>query len=757
MKRLLTTACILPLLLIATANLQAQTNYAQLVRPEIGTEGKNWLEMGFVFTGAAYPFGMVQFTSSFFDGKKGFVINQISGAGCGQLGNFPVLPLTGKLTKSPADMSNMVTTDVKMIKAYAGYYSGMVDSKVKAELTVTKRTGLARFTFPQEEEFGTVLIGSGLASSGLTNASVTITGKNTVEGTAEGGSFCQPNESIQNSAYKVYFVAEFDTEAIESGVWDAEGLKKGVTIAKGKNSSAYFTFSSKNKKVQYRIAISYVSINNAKENLKTANGNWNFDAVNAATSADWNKALGKIEITTPSQDLKHQFYTYLYRALIHPNIMNDVNGEFIGSDNKVRKAEGSDYYTSYVSNWDTYRTQVQLVSLLFPKEASDMANSLVRFAEYSNTGFPRTVLVNVETGCMIGDPTSIWVSNAYAFGARQFDLKKALEVMRLGAEVPGVKASEVLGTSSYLNPYTETQTIETRHNLKEYLEKGYTPNPSLTLEYASADFAIAQFALQAFNNKNLYQTYLRRANNWKNLYNPATTWLHARKDDGSFIPVGPTKWDDPNRTPWIEATYKNYFWMVPFNIKTLIDTINQKDNTLAEKRLDTYFTRLDAGLDDDWFSSSNEVGMFAPWAYCWLGKPYKTQQVVNRILRERYSNTPHGMPGNDDAGTMSAHYVFSSMGLAPAIPGVGGFVINTPLFQSVKLKLPGGDVVIEGGSETKFYTQSLKLNGKEYPSCWLPLSKISKGGKLQFQVADKPNTKWGTQQRPPSFNAMPFK
>jgi predicted alpha-1,2-mannosidase len=699
-------------------------DYAAKVNGFIGNKGSgiNKMELqfgaGFTFPGATYPFGMVQFTPTFFAPQKGFVVNQLSGAGCPNMGNFPTLPLNGELLKSPDEMDSLNSSPTP-IKSIAGYYHVRLKDGIDCQLTVTKRTGMAQYQFPTGETIGTVVIGSGINATKITTAYIRITGPNTCEGYADGGSFCG-----SLTPYKIYFVAQFDHKAVNTGTWTGEKLSPSSDSAIGPNSGAYFTFDlSGSKTINYKFGISYVSMANARENLEKENPGFHFEQVVAKITAAWNTYLGRIQVSGGSKDYTTQFYTGLYHALIHPSIYNDVNGDYIGSDGKVYQAKGFNYYTAF-SNWDTYRTQIQLLSILAPKKTSDIITSLLLFAERSGGSFPRWVLANYETGIMQGDPTSILIANAYAFGVKNFNIRKALAIMRKGAEVPEAKC----------------QNIETRPHLAQYLTKGYI-NASMELEYTSADFAIGQFALQAFNDKALYNKYLRRAQYWKNLYNPATKWLNSRNPDGSW-----KKYD----ADWREATYKNYFWMVPYNLKSLIDTIG--GNEFAQKRLDSLFTKLDATYYQDWFAAGNEPDFEVPWCYNWAGAPYKTQDVVHRIIEAQYGNRANGLPGNDDLGAMGAWYVFANIGLYPEVPGIAGFSINSPLFPHIKIHLPKGILDIAGGSETKCYIKLLQLNGRTYNNTWLPWEKISHGAKLNFELSEQPDKSWGISNLPPSFD-----
>ena len=691
------------------------SNYARQVNTLIGTKGVG-LTSGYLYPGATYPYGMVQFTPSYFSKRSGFVINQLSGGGCEHMGNFPTFPVKGKLKMSPDNILNY-RINISEEKGHAGYYEAKVQEDIHAKLTVTERTGMASYEYSADQQYGTVIIGGGISATPIDQAAIVITAPNKCEGYAEGGNFCG-----LRTPYKVYFVAEFDTDALESGTWKRNELKPNTTFAEGEYSGVYFTFDvNKKKNIQYKIGVSYVSVENARENLKAENTGWDFLQIQNQAESKWNHYLGKIEVEGTNPDRTTQFYTHLYRSFIHPNVCSDVNGEYMGADFRVHKSR-SKHYTSF-SNWDTYRTQIQLLSILDPEVASDIVISHQLFAEEAGGAFPRWVMANIETGVMQGDPTPILISNAYAFGARNYDPKPIFKTMRKGAEEPGAMSQEV----------------EARPGLKQYLDKGYY-NASIQLEYTSADFAIAQFALHAVGDEFASWRYFHFARSWKNLYNPETGWLQSRNPDGSWKPL---------TEDFRESTYKNYFWMVPYDIAGLIEIIGGK--AAAEKRLDEFFTRLDAGYNDAWFASGNEPSFHIPWIYNWVGTPYKAQEIINRVLNEQYSSKIDGLPGNDDLGTMGAWYVFACIGLYPEIPGVGGFTVNTPIFSSVKIHLKKGDMVIKGGSEKNIYIKSMKLNGKPYDSTWIDWDQLNNGATIEYTTSSKPDVKWGTKVTPPSF------
>lgn len=691
-------------------------DYAEMVNPLTGT-AVTGLASGYLYPGATYPFGMVQFTPSYFAKCAGFVINQLSGGGCDHMGNFPTFPVRGRLEASPDRIRNSRIA-LSEESGHAGYYEAMVQDDIKAMLTVTKRTGMAQYVFPEGDETGTVIIGAGLAATPIQQAAVAITGPGRCEGYATGGSFCG-----YPTPYKVYFVAEFDADAVEVGTWKGKDLRYGGSFAEGEDSGVYFTFDlSESRTVRYKIGVSYVSVENARLNLETENPGWDFEGIKNAAETEWNSVLGKIEVEGTNEDRMEQFYTHLYRSLIHPNICNDVNGEYMGADFKVHKTLRNQY-TSF-SNWDTYRTQIQLLSILDPEVASDIVVSHQDFAEQAGGSFPRWVMANIETGIMQGDPTPILIANAFAFGARNYDPQPIFRLMELGARVPGSKC----------------QDVETRPGLAQYLEKGYY-KASAQLEYTSADFAIGQFAVHAAGNEFASWYYFDKARSWRNLYNPETGWLQSRNPDGSWKPL---------TEDFLEATYADYYWMVPYDLAGLIELCG--GNEKAEARLDKYFVRLDAKYNEEWFASGNEPSFHIPWVYNWTGSPYKTQAIVNRIINEQYSSRKDGLPGNDDLGTMGAWYVFACIGLYPEIPGVGGFSVNTPIFESVVLHMKNGDLVIRGGSEKNIYIHSMKIDGQEYDSTWIDWERLENGAVIEYRTSSRPDRKWGTEVTPPSYS-----
>ena len=701
---------ILIAIFFSTATFGQIQNYSNLVDTRIGTQGHG-LGCGFTYVAATYPFGMLQLGPAFFTPQRGIVVNQLSGAGCPNMGNFPALPLVGRLKRSPNDM-NGFPSYASTTNTSAGQLGVAMADGITYEATVSKRSGVVKFNFPDSENESTILIGSGINATTVDRSMVKITSKSSCEGFADGGDFCG-----SPTRYVVYFAAEFNKGAELSGTWIGDDMRDGRDIVGGSNSGAYFTFdTSDGKAVEYKIAISYVSIENAKQNLLEDNNNRNFEQVRDAATDEWNRYLGVIDVNDDDDDRKVQFYTGLYHSLIHPNVTSDINGEYIGADNQIYQlTDGEDIYSTW-SGWDTYRTQCQLLAMLFPTKASEMMNSLVKFADQSG-GFGRWVLANIETGIMHGDPISLILSNSYAFGAENFDLNGAYGHMLNSATVPGIMS----------------QNVTVRPGLESYIENGFD-NASLSLEYASADHAIGKFAKEAIDNNEDGEFFVHRAKSWRNLYDPSTNWLRSRHSHNK-------EWKDPDHD-WRESTKENYFWMVPHDLLTLIDTMG--GNRAATDRLDELFVRLDATYDDHHFASGNEPSFQIPWVYNWTDQPYKCSNVIQRILSEQYSSKPTGLPGNDDCGAMGAWYVFASMGLYPVVPGEPLLSVNLPQFKLITITLESGEKIVISGGAKSGYIHSMKLNGKNHnDSPTVEWSALENGASITYTTSSKPNRKWG--------------
>jgi predicted alpha-1,2-mannosidase len=402
------------------------------------------------------------------------------------------------------------------------------------------------------------------------------------------------------------------------------------------------------------------------------------------------------------------FYTALYHAFLEPNLFSDVNGEYIGFDDQVHHvADGHAQYAN-VAGWDQYRVLIQLRALLDPAGTSDILQSLVNDATQGGGGMPRWEQANRNSAGMVGDSPPALVANAYAFGARDFDAPGALAALDLGASDPGARSGGHI-VREFRDPW---------------LRLGYVPDqPSITLEYATDDFALAQFA-RALRREDLYDRYVSRAANWTNIFDPATGYVASRDVAGAFAKADPGS----PCCGFVEGNAAQYTWMAAFDYPGLFARMGGTQAAVA--RLDAFFAQVNAGPDRPFMWIGNEPSFGAPWAYDFAGAPEKTQRAVRQIQRSAFSNTPNGLPGNDDGGSLSAWYVFAALGLYPAIPGTGGFAVAAPLFPAIDVHLANGSVVhiTSDGSEA----QSLTVDGTPLTGTWLDWSRISGGATLAF-------------------------
>jgi predicted alpha-1,2-mannosidase len=504
--------------------------------------------------------------------------------------------------------------------------------------------------------------------------------------------------------------------------------------------------------LEVRTAISYVSVDGARANL-AAEGGARFDDVRAAAASEWNAALSRITVAGRDPDDVATFYTCLYRSLLHPNTFNDADGRYIGFDGLTHTvAAGHTHYTNF-SDWDTYRSLAALHGLLFPKEASDMAQSLVTDAEQSGS-YPRWALANSATAEMSGDSVVPLIANLYAYGAKDFDLKTALHYMVTAATEGGVGRDgyvERPGIATYLQLGYVPQTAE-------FGDDGRGPGASVTLEWSVDDFAISRLA-ESLGDTATAAEFQNRAQYWQNLFNPSTGYISPRSSTG-FFPDGPGFVESPlgfSQYGYDEGNAEQYVWWVPQNVAGLVTALGGRK--AAASRLDRFTRKLNVGPHEPYLWAGNEPGFGVPWLYNYVGQPWKAQQTVDKV-RGLFGPTPDGEPGNDDLGAMSSWYVWAALGLYPSTPGTAILTVNTPLFDRAVIALPEGRSIRisapgASGRNPLRYISGLKIDGRATDQTFLPESIVRTGGDVTFALSDNPNMVWGTSasSAPPSFGA----
>ena len=481
-------------------------------------------------------------------------------------------------------------------------------------------------------------------------------------------------------------------------------------------------------------AISGTSMEGAAKNLEAEAPDNDFDTYLQKAKATWNKELGKIKVETTDADTRIVFYTALYHSMLAPTIYNDVDGKYYGPDGKVHQADGWTNYSTF-SLWDTYRAAHPLFTITQPERTNDMVKSLLAFYE-QNGRLPVWNFYGSETDMMIGYHAVAVIADAYLKGLGDFDPEKALEAC------------------------VKTANIDEYRGIGVYKEKGYIPydmhdpynndgwSLSKTLEYAFDDYCIAKMA-EKMGKEDIAKDFYTRSQNYRNVYNPATSFMQPRNMKGEFIP----DFDAEDYTPNIcESNGWQYFWSVQHDIEGLIGLTG--GNERFTQKLDSMFTfhptdttklpLFSTGMIGQ-YAHGNEPSHHVAYLYNKVGEPWKTQQYANQIMRTLYTNTPAGLCGNEDCGQMSAWYVFSAMGFYPVNPVSQTYEIGSPLFPKLSVSLPSGKtftVIAHHVSPENCYIQSVKLNGKPYDKSYITHDQITEGATLEMEMGNQPGTKW---------------
>lgn len=734
MKAALLVFFLLPMLGLS----QTASDLASQVNPFIGTQTSSQHDNGNTIPGAVRPFGMLYWSPDPVNGAfyryenpvtRGFSLTHLGGVGCPIFGDVPIMPILGRPQEPPPVRSTIYRASFSHANEVAqpGYYSVKLDSGIRVQLAANVHSGIAEFTYPSGTDAHTLLIDLSRKATYVDGAKITVQG-NKIMGYMSSGNFCGTD-----NRYRVYFVLETNKTPASIGTFDEMHVTAGSTSGSGPRTGTYISFAPGTTTVYLKAGISYVSVANARMNLDREIPGWDFEKVRQNARASWNAVLSHARVSGGSDAQRAVFYTALYHAMLAPSTFSDVNGEYLGFDSQVHTARGRIQYANY-SGWDIYRSEVQLITMLLPKVGSDIAQSLVADAQQSG-GLPIWPVANDETGVMAGDPSDGIISSIYAFGGHGFDTKAALAAMLRGATDPNV----------HIRLYPE------RPHLDDYLSKGYVVNAngvgngaSMTLEYTSADFAIAQFAKE-MGDTHAESEFLKRSAYWRNIFDPETKYIRARTADGKFVSgFKPAQGDG-----FQEGNAAQYTLMIPYNLKGLVDAIGGPK--AAKTRLDHYFSQYGSFSNmGPYFFIANEPSFGNPWIYNWTGYPWRTQEVVRKTINDLFPDKPDGMPGNDDLGATSSWIVFAELGFFPEIPGVGGVTTNSPMFPDVKLMLGDHPLqIIAKGAPDKLYVKSIALDGTPIRNWWIDWSRLSKANKLDFTLTGTPDTQAG--ELPPSY------
>ncbi|MEJ2113335.1 MAG: GH92 family glycosyl hydrolase [Flavobacteriaceae bacterium] len=603
----------------------------------------------------------------------GFSHVNLSGVGCPDLGVILLMPTTGEVETNHLKYGSTYSNEI----AKTGYYSNTIDKyNIKTELTASKRVGVSKFSFPKGQ--ANILLNLGLGLTNEQGAMVQVISPTEIEGMRTVGSFCYNNPE---SAYPVYFVARFSKAAENFGVWKKPSKYEGVEaqwmgyngktrimenatkMVVGDSIGTYFSYKfDQPDTVEVKIGISYVSIKNARENLDNETANKSFQDIYNQTKDEWNRLLSRIHVEGGSTDDKIIFYSALYHTLIHPNTLNDFNGEFPEiKTGKISKTQGTRY--TVFSLWDTYRNLHQLMSLVYPKQQLNMIKSMLEMYD-ENGWLPKWELNSTETFTMVGDPASIVITDTYLKGIQDFDIEKAYTAM--------LKSANQLEN----NPL--------RPGLKEYIDLGYlTTNfggsVSTTEEYNAADHAIALLAKE-LGKQDDYKHFKSRSISYRKLFDKDLNLLRPRNPDGNwyepFVPEDGANFTE--NVGFIEGNAWQYAFMVPHDIEGLIKLMGGKK---------AFTQQLQKVFDTNQFDMANEPDIAYPFLFNYIkGEEWRSQKTVQELVQKYFQNKPHGLPGNDDTGTMSAWLVYAIMGFYPVSPGEPIYTMTTPMFDRITIK-----------------------------------------------------------------------
>ncbi|MBX2925503.1 MAG: GH92 family glycosyl hydrolase [Chitinophagaceae bacterium] len=721
-------------------------DFTKYVNPFIGTANE-----GNTHPGPVLPWGMMSLSpfnsydtvkgttgaSPYYHDRtyiSGFTHLNMSGVGCGDMGIACIMPTTGTLTlHQPRNCS-----EYENETALPGFYSvNLTRFNTKAELTATERTGLSRFTFP--EGLSNILINLGIGLSQTKGGVIKKVSPTEFEGFKSLGNLCG-----LAGKQVVYFVVKISRQPVRSGVWSQglyyDNFEREIA---GNDIGAYACFETGDQEqVMVQVAVSFVSVANARLNLQKEQPGIDFERVKENAVAKWKKELSVIQVEGGTEDDRIKFYTALYHVLIHPSVFNDVNGESPAMEgDRIVRADGFNRYTIF-SLWDTYRNLHPFLSLVYPKQQSDMIKSLL--AMYREWGWlPRWELAGTESNCMTGDPVIPVIADSYLRGIRDFDVPLAWEaVMHNSMPAPDNTARPGLDDWTRMGYIPDDAVYTLKVFTSNDISQAYTYSRKLktvwgsvstALEYCIADWNAAQMA-GALGKTGEQQMFYKRAMQYRNNFDTATGFMRPRLKDGSWhVPFDPAS---KRLDGFVEGSSWNYTYMVPHDIPGMIRLSGGNKKFLQQ---------LNRCFSEDHFDITNEPDLAYPYLFNYIpGEEWRTQAAVTKIVKEKFSNAPAGLPGNDDCGTMSAWLLFSMMGFYPDCPGNMQYQLTTPAFNKVTIQLDpsyyrGNIFVIEasGNTATDSRVSFLTLNNKRYKGFSIQHKDIIAGGTLRY-VLKKP-------------------
>ncbi len=706
-----------------------------------------------LFPGASMPFGMVQLSPDTENhgfgyhyrqnSIQGFSMTHMSGGGCPAEGEVFFAPTTGAVGTQVGDSSSPYSHDQE--SAAPGFYRVHLSRwNIDVAMTATTRTGEAEFTFPAGQAANLLLPISHTLNHTMAS-SVHIVGDRRLEGYVENQVFCRRKDT-----YKVYFVMTFDRPFSTFGTWDGTQdtqpeNRSAVQTSDSQQIGAYVTWpaTAKPQTVTAQIAISYVDPQGAASNLQAESSGKDFGQIRREATKSWNDALNVIEVSGGSPLNRKVFYTALYHSMLMPNILSDADGRYLGFDDKIHRADAGHTIYGNFSGWDIYRSQIPLLALIEPLKVEDMARSIVLM--YQQGGWiGRWPQMNDYTNVMVGSPLTIMLSTAWLDGLHGFDMQDAWKGMLADATQapPPGKPYKGEGGIDWINRihYVPNDIIK-RGSVSEIQED--------SIAYASL-YRVAVDLGKTDDAKMLRE----RALYYRNVFDPADRFFRPRNSDGQWVaPFDPSQ----SNHGFLEGSGWHYQWFAPSDVAWLVQAVGR--NTF-NRRLTQFFNYPTPGWYGQYYNPYNETDLEAPFEFNFSGQPWNSQRAVRRALKENYTDTPDGVPGNDDCGEMSSWAVMAMMGIYSIDPASLAYELVTPVFPKVVVHLqapyPGKTFTVEASPnpETAPYIQNVQVNGKTYTRNWIPFQDISSGDTLRFTLSAQPNPSWGSAaaDAPPSLS-----
>ncbi|MBE7169767.1 MAG: GH92 family glycosyl hydrolase [Williamsia sp.] len=755
------------LFFLVTLPVLAQTgDLVSYVNPLMGTaasttrsaqkHGEGTEQLANVIPAVGRPFGMIQATPQTRTTEKkclapyyykddvttGYRISHWLSGSCTQdYGSVTIMPLTGNLVTEPARYASPYdhATEISRPHLYKNY---LTRYGLQTRITATLRCAMLQCKAARSDSLYFLIIPNSDKNKGYVHIDMAkreITGYNPVYRIYQG--------SGEPAGFSGYFVIRFDTPFLKSGTFSNNRLFDSATVRNAPDGGGFVGMKVEGgTTATLRIGTSFTSLEGARKNLAAEIGETDFDEIASQAQASWNKALAKIQVETQQEQDKTIFYTSLYHAMQHPRLMSDVDGSyprFAGNYRNEHLAAGN-YYDDF-SMWDIYRAQLPLLEILDPDLINNCVRSLILKGQQGGW-LPVFPCWNSYTAAMIGDHASAFIASAFNRGIRSYDVEAAYRLMRQNA-------FQVAPRPDYLNG-------KGRRALSTYLQYGYIPledsvweafhkreQVSRTLEYAFDDYALSTVA-RKLNKQADCNELLGRSQNYRQVFDSSARLMNGRWRDGSFY----KPFQADKKLPFItEGTPRQYSFYVPQDIRGLAGLMGGR--AMLEQSLDSLFLK-----NEYWHG--NEPGHHIPFLYNYTASPYKTGERVAAILRDEYSNGPGGLSGNDDAGQMSAWYVFAAIGLYPADPVSGEYLLTTPLFSRMTLSLPNGKKLIirvNKKDSLSNYIQSISWNGHAYTKNYLRHEDLLKGGEIIINVSNTPNKNWAgrVEDQPSSLTSEP--